>query len=64
MTSPFDDGPGQWTGPPLTGDMVRQAEATLGVRLPQAYVYLAATAQRRRAAGHASSDELPDVLGR
>ncbi|MGW4944477.1 SMI1/KNR4 family protein [Actinoplanes sp. NPDC004185] len=40
MTSPFDDGPGEWTGPPLTDDMVRQAEATLGVRLPPAYVDL------------------------
>lgn len=37
---PFEEGPSSWTGPALTADMVRRAEATLGVRLPRAYVEL------------------------
>ncbi|SIR91134.1 SMI1/KNR4 family protein [Micromonospora avicenniae] len=37
---PFEEGPSSWTGPTLTTDMVRRAEATLGVRLPRAYVEL------------------------
>ncbi|MFG2056121.1 SMI1/KNR4 family protein [Micromonospora sp. NPDC048930] len=40
MTSPFEDAPSPWTGPPLTDDAVRRAEETLGVRLPQSYLRL------------------------
>lgn len=36
----FEDGPSPWTGPPLTDQMVRQAESALGVRLPHSYVGL------------------------
>ncbi|MCA2213286.1 SMI1/KNR4 family protein [Jidongwangia harbinensis] len=40
MSSPFEDPSSPWTGPPLTEDMVRQAEGALGLRLPQSYVSL------------------------
>jgi hypothetical protein len=42
MNSVFEDGPAHWTGPPLTAELVRQAEATLGFRLPREYVQLLA----------------------
>lgn len=40
MTSPFEDAPSRWTGPPLTDEAVRRAEEILGVRLPQSYLRL------------------------
>jgi len=40
MTAPFEDGPPRWTGPPVDDEMVRRAEETLGVRLPQSYLDL------------------------
>ncbi len=39
-TSPFEEGPPHWTGPPVDDEMVRQAEATLGYRLPRSYLDL------------------------
>ncbi|MEO3743667.1 SMI1/KNR4 family protein [Plantactinospora sp. B5E13] len=40
MTVPFEPGTSPWVGPPLTADIVRRAEETLGVRLPRSYLAL------------------------